>query len=276
MTLRYDDANNPLPRWLEKELREKRKEFVRTHMTLPMVEVPAVPPKEVRESIAREKEEARVFRVERMNIFSGELLRHHYPSPEWDAREFIGWARGHWATGPADKVSQRAHGKFPRVTRDELSVELRNPLQDALEDYAHSILFEFLNGRYIGKERRFVGCAREHLWLHAATQVPYTAPVDYARQWWFRYAEAPEDVDLIDRREFIRVVHYSNLVVTRERPERRPAAERLIFNPRHVLGYQVTMRQRDAKTGYYLPNDADDDEYDFHQQDRSHPDFVQR
>ena len=174
-------------------------------------------------------------------------LKELYEAPVDRDQELTRWALGHYAVGSSDKLSFQVKHTYRAFTKDTIHWHVRGALQRALVDYSHDLIDNIIWGAAKAKSERLTMATTNSLWYYAARLRPNSAPKHYGTRWWFIHKEDPDDIDLINRNQFLRAVHYTNLAVTEHQPQLPEQPEWSIFDPVGVKTHHLRRCPRNLK-----------------------------
>lgn len=124
------------------------------------------------------------------------------------------WSDGHPAIGAHTAEDYAVKFTRPRITAAGLPPGIATQLQHHLLTYALALPDDVLfYARRGGKATRLVGATAPRLYAALARSRPRLAPTGWPTRWQVGHTVDPASVDLIDRTEFLRIVHVSNLTV---------------------------------------------------------------
>ena len=192
-------------------------------------------------------------------------LRDHYACPPGHDTALAAWAWGHPAVGGVrDKSYTEKFTLYPRIKKTELPSPVVEPLENALADYVRDLLPSFAGDkRREKKHERLIGkTSYERLMIWVVQQDKTIFTQELERTWWFDFHTAPENADLADRLEFLRVCHHTNLKIVHEKPFQPDLPHgRSIFHPLNLHAHRAQFQER--AHGKFLPRDEYEDEYPF-------------
>ena len=198
-----------------------------------------------------------------------------YNCPPGYETELSAWAYGHPAVGGSHKLSYREKfTMYKRFKKTDMPAPVIEPLEEALIEYVRDLLPSFEGDKRRSKKHErllgLVGETREMcyeslmVWVQQQDKNLFTQ--ERGRTWWFDFHTNPEQADLIDRLEFMRICHHTNLKIVYEEPWYKPEPSFVrfhIFNPSHYDTYRASIQERHILDKSFKPRDDYDGEYPF-------------
>ncbi len=191
-------------------------------------------------------------------------LRDEYQCPTGHDAALAGWAYGHPAVGGShDKSYREKFILYKRFQKSDLPESVIFPLENALIDYIRDLLPSFTGDkRREKKHERLIGKKSwERILIWLMKQDPPIIPGEIGETWWITFHTPPEVADLIDRLEFLRICHYTNLRATYEKPfQPELPYGRSIFHPLNLHTHLAELKERSPSGKFLKREDYDDDE----------------
>ena len=145
----------------------------------------------------------------RFRAFIAETLSYYY---DWDGTgPLADWCLCHPAAALANQEDYRRKFSHPRLVATDLPTNLATALQAALENHLNACLPPYAKA---SRRLNFLrGADEQKLLKHARSCDKNALPREYSVTWRFVFIQHPEEVDLVDRNEYLRIFHYTNLTV---------------------------------------------------------------